>query len=114
MVARGGCEVALHTTARMTAGETYAGLVEAGVGLIPAGGGTKELALRAYEMMSLTERGDPMAFLQRAFLLIGMGRTSGSGHEAVEIRPLSEPDVEFRRVFHAKIGGYRVAGKSGR
>lgn len=81
----GGCEVALHTTHRVAAGETYAGLVEAGVGLVPAGGGTKELALRAYELMAYAERSDPMAFLQRAFLLIGMGRTSSSGQEAVEM-----------------------------
>lgn len=81
----GGCEVALHTTHRLAAGETYAGLVEAGVGLIPAGGGTKELALRAYELMAYAERPDPMPFLQRAFLLIGMGKTSSSGQEAVEM-----------------------------
>ncbi len=81
----GGCEVALHGAVRIAAGETYAGLVEAGVGLIPAGGGTKELALRAYELMSLAERGDPSPFLQRAFMLIGMGRTSSSGYEAVEM-----------------------------
>jgi 3-hydroxyacyl-CoA dehydrogenase len=85
LVLGGGCEVALHTTWRIAAGETYAGLVEIGVGLIPAGGGTKELALRSYELMSLAERGDPMAFLQRAFLLIGMARTSSSGHEALEM-----------------------------
>lgn len=81
----GGCEVALHTTWRVAAGETYAGLVEIGVGLIPAGGGTKELALRAYELMGLAERGDPMPFLSRAFTLIGMAKTSSSGHEAVEM-----------------------------
>ncbi len=81
----GGCEVALHTSHRLAAGETYAGLVEAGVGLVPAGGGTKELALRAYELMNYAERADPMPFLQRAFLLIGMGRTSSSGQEAVDM-----------------------------
>jgi 3-hydroxyacyl-CoA dehydrogenase len=48
MVLGGGCEVALHCSHRITAGETYAGLVEIGVGLLPAGGGTKELALRCY------------------------------------------------------------------
>lgn len=85
MTLGGGCEVAMHTTWRMAAGETYSGLVEMGVGLIPAGGGTKELALRSYEKMSLAERGDPMQFLQRAFLLIGMARVSSSGHEAVEM-----------------------------
>jgi 3-hydroxyacyl-CoA dehydrogenase len=85
LVLGGGCEVALHCNHRIVAGETYAGLVEIGVGLLPAGGGTKELALRCYDMMTLADRGDPSAFLQRAFLLIGMARTSTSGHEAIEM-----------------------------
>ncbi len=81
----GGCETALHCAHRVLAGETYAGLVEIGVGLLPAGGGTKELALRCYDLMPLAERPDPMQFLQRAFLLIGMARTSASAHEAIEM-----------------------------
>jgi 3-hydroxyacyl-CoA dehydrogenase len=85
LVLGGGCEVALHCAHRVAAGETYAGLVEIGVGLLPAGGGTKELALRCYDLMSLAERPDPMPFLQRAFLLIGMARTSTSAHEAIEM-----------------------------
>lgn len=84
MTLGGGCEVSLHTTHRVVAGETYAGLVEIGVGLIPAGGGTKELALRAYNQIRTAERGDPMPFLQHAFLLIGMAKVSGSGMEAIE------------------------------
>jgi len=85
LVLGGGCEVSLHTSHQLIAGETYAGLVEVGVGLIPAGGGTKELALRNYQRMSLSENGDPSAFIQRAFMLIGMGRTSTSGIEAREM-----------------------------
>ena len=56
-----------------------------GVGLLPAGGRTKELALRAYDAVSVAENPDPMQFLQRAFMLIGMGRTSTSGQEAIEM-----------------------------
>jgi 3-hydroxyacyl-CoA dehydrogenase len=85
LVLGGGCEVALHCSHRIAAGETYAGLVEIGVGLLPGGGGTKELALRCYDLMNTAERPDPMQFLQRAFLLIGMARTSSSAHEAVEM-----------------------------
>ncbi len=85
LVLGGGCEVALHAAHRVAAAETYAGLVEIGVGLLPAGGGTKELALRCYDTMGLAERPDPMQFLQRAFLLIGMARTSSSAHEAVDM-----------------------------
>lgn len=79
----GGCEVALHASRRVVSAETYAGLVELGVGLIPAGGGTKELALRAYQAVRKGEKADPMPFLQRAFLLIGMAKVSGSGFEAI-------------------------------
>jgi 3-hydroxyacyl-CoA dehydrogenase len=85
MTLGGGCEIALHCSHRVAAGETYAGLVEIGVGLLPAGGGTKELALRCYDAVNFAERGDPMAFLQRAFLLIGMARTSSSAHESIEM-----------------------------
>lgn len=85
LVLGGGCEVALQTSWRVAAGETYAGLVEVGVGLLPGGGGTKELALRCYNLMSLADKWDPQPFLQRAFMLIGMGRTSGSAQEAVEM-----------------------------
>lgn len=85
LVLGGGCEISLHTTRQLLAGDTFAGLVEVGVGLIPAGGGTKELALRAYKLMELAEQGDPMPFLQRAFMLIGMARTSTSGLEAIEM-----------------------------
>lgn len=81
----GGCEVSLHASQVILANDTFAGLVEVGVGLIPAGGGTKELALRAYDAVSVSEGGDPMAFLRRAFMLIGMGRVSTSGLEAVEM-----------------------------
>ncbi len=81
----GGCETTLHCSHRILAGETYAGLVEIGVGVIPAGGGTKELALHCYDLASRGERADPMPFLQRAFLLIGMARTSSSAHEAIEM-----------------------------
>jgi 3-hydroxyacyl-CoA dehydrogenase len=45
----GGCEISLHATARQPYAETYMGLVETGVGLIPGGGGTKEMALHAYD-----------------------------------------------------------------
>lgn len=80
----GGCEVSFHADVIMPAGETYAGLVEVGVGLIPAGGGLKELAVRAYQDASMGTNADPMPFLQRAFMLAGMAQVSGSGFEALE------------------------------
>ena len=53
--------------------------------LIPAGGGTKELALRAYDNAKQGQNADPMPFLQKAFMLIGMAQTSTSGLEAIEM-----------------------------
>jgi 3-hydroxyacyl-CoA dehydrogenase len=85
LVLGGGCEVSLHTSEQILANDTFAGLVEVGVGLIPGGGGTKELAVRAYKNAALGENADPMPFLQRAFLLIGMAKTSTSGLEAIEM-----------------------------
>ncbi len=85
LVLGGGCEFSLHASEQIIAGDTFAGLVEVGVGLIPAGGGTKELALRAYNYASLGDNVDPMPFLQRAFMLIGMAKTSTSGLEAIEM-----------------------------
>ena len=109
----GGCEVALHTSWRVASGETYAGLVEMGVGLIPAGGGTKELALRAYDFMNHAEKGDPLAFLQKAFFLIGMAKTSTSGHEAVEMSLLPQSTrISMSRdhqILRAKQGALHLA-----
>ena len=49
MTLGGGCEIALHGARVRASAETYMGLVEAGVGLVPGGGGTKEMALRAHD-----------------------------------------------------------------
>jgi 3-hydroxyacyl-CoA dehydrogenase len=81
----GGCEVSLHTSRQILGAETFAGLVEAGVGLLPAGGGTKELALRAYERAMDTEDGDPMPFLWKSLWLIAHARRSASGFDALEM-----------------------------
>jgi 3-hydroxyacyl-CoA dehydrogenase len=81
----GGCEVSLHCTDQVISGETYAGLVEIGVGVLPGGGGTKELALRAYRLSQQAEKADAMPFLQRAFNLIGMAKVSSSGFDAIEM-----------------------------
>jgi len=109
----GGCEVALHASWRVASGETYAGLVEIGVGLLPAGGGTKELALRAYDFMNYAEKGDPLAFLQKAFFLIGMAKTSSSGHEAVEMGLLPQTTrvclSRDHQILRAKHGALHLA-----
>jgi 3-hydroxyacyl-CoA dehydrogenase len=81
----GGCEITLHGARVQLSAETYMGLVEAGVGLIPAGGGTKEMALRAHDRCAAVEGADPFPFLKRAFDLIAFGKVSTSGKEAQQM-----------------------------
>jgi 3-hydroxyacyl-CoA dehydrogenase len=78
----GGCEIAMHGDRVRAAGETYIGLVEVGVGLIPAGGGTKEMTMRAMDLARRTPDADPLAFLKKTFELIGMGKVATSAQEA--------------------------------
>jgi 3-hydroxyacyl-CoA dehydrogenase len=81
----GGCEVCLHADRVRASAETYMGLVELGVGLVPAGGGTKELALRALDRASGVDGVDPLPFLRKAFDLIAFARVSMSGAEAARM-----------------------------
>jgi 3-hydroxyacyl-CoA dehydrogenase len=81
----GGCEVCLHCDRVRASAETYMGQVELGVGLIPAGGGTKELARRAHDRAAGVEGADPFPFLKRAFELIAFAKASTSGEEALRM-----------------------------
>ena len=80
-----GCEISLHATLRLASSNTRAGLVETNVGLFPAGGGTKELALRAYARATDDAGGDPMAFLRQVFNLISAAKTSATAQEAIDM-----------------------------
>jgi 3-hydroxyacyl-CoA dehydrogenase len=86
----GGCEIALHGERVQAAAETYMGLVEVGVGLIPAGGGTKEMLARA--MDGLAPGADPLPAVQRVFETIGFGKVSTSGPDASRIGYLRPAD----------------------
>lgn len=88
----GGCEVTMHGNKVRAAAETYIGLVEVGVGLIPAGCGTKELTLRAMDRAKETPDADPLAFLKKNFELIGMGKVATSAQEAKSWGVLQSPD----------------------
>jgi 3-hydroxyacyl-CoA dehydrogenase len=84
----GGCEMNLHADAVMAAAETYIGLVEFGVGLIPAGGGTKEFVLRASDAF---REGDlQLNTLRDRFLTIGQAKVATSAHEAFSLGVLRE------------------------
>lgn len=86
----GGCELTLHADRVQATSELYTGLVEFGVGLIPAGGGTKELTLRVSDNV---EDGDIlMNAYKNAFLTIGMAKVSTSAHEAFDLGYLRKGD----------------------
>ncbi|WP_020674544.1 3-hydroxyacyl-CoA dehydrogenase/enoyl-CoA hydratase family protein [Geopsychrobacter electrodiphilus] len=75
MTLGGGCEYALHASAINASAETYMGLVEIGVGLLPAGGGTKEMCLRAVEQAAHTGI-DVTPFIFKYFQQIGMAKVA--------------------------------------
>jgi 3-hydroxyacyl-CoA dehydrogenase len=79
----GGCEIAMHGNRVRAAAETYIGLVEVGVGLIPAGCGTKEMTMRAMDFAKEVPDADPLAFLKKTFETIGMGKVATSAQEGL-------------------------------
>ncbi|HYC29744.1 MAG TPA: enoyl-CoA hydratase/isomerase family protein, partial [Chitinophagaceae bacterium] len=105
MTLGGGCEMCLHADAVQAAAESYIGLVEMGVGLIPGGGGTKEMVVRASDRN--IKEDIELNYLQQLFINIGTAKVSTSAHEAFELSYLRKgvdsisinPD---RRVTDAK------------
>ena len=89
----GGCEIAMHGNKTRAAGETYIGLVEVGVGLIPAGCGTKELTMRAMDKAKATPDADPLAFLKKTLETIAMGKVATSAQEAKSWGILRDSDA---------------------
>lgn len=89
----GGVEFMMHSDKVVAHHELYAGLVELGVGLIPAGGGTKELLLRAMKKVQESENADPLPYLKHVFKTIGLAKVSDSAHKAKELDYLRESDV---------------------
>ena len=85
----GGCEFVMHCDRVVAALESYVGLVEAGVGLLPGGGGCKELALRA----ARESKGDLFASLKDYYMLVATARAAASGIEARELGLLHASDL---------------------
>ena len=94
MALGGGCEFVMHSQRVVAALESYIGLVEVGVGLLPAGGGLKEFAERA---VVWAKGGDAFPEISRAFKQIAMGETSKSAEEARERGFLKPADIV---IFH--------------
>lgn len=129
----GGVEVTMHSAATQAAGELYAGLVEVGVGLIPGGGGCKEMLARYLGEIPAGVQYDPNPFVQKAFEHIGMAKVATSCEEARDAGFLRARDRvtldPSRLIFDAKRvalglveGGYapprparfRLPGPNGR
>ncbi|GAB3250933.1 3-hydroxyacyl-CoA dehydrogenase/enoyl-CoA hydratase family protein [Chitinimonas naiadis] len=125
----GGCEVCLHSDRVVAHLESYVGLVEVGVGLLPGAGGTKEFALRA----SQEARGDVFAALKDRYMSIATANVAKSAEEAKEIGFFRDSDVivfnQYELLYVAKqqalalaesgyraplkIKGFPVAGRAG-
>ena len=108
----GGCELAIHCGRVQAAAESYMGLVEVGAGLIPAGGGCKELLRRHTELLSV--RDDLVAATRKVFQLIGMAKVSSSAAEARQwrlLRPLDSITMNRDRLIaDAKQTALSLAG----
>lgn len=117
----GGCELTMHANKVVGAAETYIGLVEVGVGLIPAGGGTKELTLRATEGVNLENNPPLLPFFQSAFERMAMATVATGFKAGQDLGLLRSSDImvtnaEYRisrakEVALSMIPTY-VAGKS--
>jgi 3-hydroxyacyl-CoA dehydrogenase len=119
----GGCEIPLHSTRIQAAAEAYIGLVEAGVGLIPGGGGTKEILIRANERAGSGEDLDLFHALRPIFETIAMAKVGTSAEESRDLGFLRREDgISMNRdrlVADAKAvalglarGGYKPAAAS--
>src|SRR5450755_4696783 len=98
MTLGGGTEITLHAAARQPHAELYTGLVEVGVGLLPGGGGCKEMLLRAVDSAAAIRPGrgessELMEAMKKAFEIIATGKVATSAHEARGLGFLHESDV---------------------
>ena len=93
MALGGGCEISMHSARIQATGESYIGLVETGVGLVPGGGGTKEMLIRANEHSAGGENLDLFHALKPIFETIAMAKVSTSGEEARSLGFLRPSDL---------------------
>ncbi|WP_201314104.1 3-hydroxyacyl-CoA dehydrogenase/enoyl-CoA hydratase family protein [Dyella sp. EPa41] len=101
----GGCEFQMHSARTVAALESYIGLVEAGVGLLPAGGGLHELAVRAAK----ANPEDPFESLKKVFETVAMAKVSGSALEARQLGLLRDSDVVVFNAYELLYVAKKVA-----
>jgi 3-hydroxyacyl-CoA dehydrogenase len=92
MALGGGAEITMYGSRVVAASELYAGLVEIGAGVIPAGGGSKEMLRRLLNPAMRTQNADALPFLQRIFEQVGTAKVSTSAEEARQLGILSAAD----------------------
>ena len=120
MTLGGGCELVMAAPRVVASAETYIGLVEVGVGLIPAGTGSKEIARRVVSSAMQVPNTSPLAALQQAFEQVGLAKVATSAAEARQMRILGDQDriimnpdhllAEAKREVLAMVeAGYRPA-----
>lgn len=109
----GGCELIQHAHKVVGAAESYIGLVEVGVGLIPGGGGTKEMVLRATEGLDMTNKPSLLPFVQGAFQNIAKAEVATSFKQAVDLGYIRATDKMVAnadyRLFTAKEEALNMA-----
>jgi len=116
MALGGGCELAMHAARVVAALEVQPGLVEAGVGLIPAGGGCKELALRASRQAERTVQNEPLPFLHKVFDTVFRGTMAKSALDAKANGLLADEDVvvvNADELLHVALVEARALAASG-
>jgi 3-hydroxyacyl-CoA dehydrogenase len=119
MALGGSCEFIMHCDRAVAAFESYVGLVEAGVGLLPGGGGTKEFAVRAAEAVKQGPTGgqaDQFPFLRAAFQTIATATVAKSALEAKALGFLRPADVVVahpHEILHVAIGQARALADAG-
>ena len=101
----GGCEFQMHSARTVAALESYIGLVEAGVGLLPAGGGLHELAVRAAK----ANPADPFEALKKVFETVAMAKVSPSAIEAKNMGLLRDSDVVVFNAYELLYVAKQVA-----
>jgi len=120
----GGLELCLAADRIVAAAETYAGLVEVGVGLIPAGGGCKEMVRRVVSPPMTAEGAEVLPYLQQVFTTIGAAKVATSALEARELGFLADHDTivmhpdhllaSAKREVLALADGYQPPDPAGR